>query len=121
MQDLDEQLALSAMRKEVEEWRRTGTPSLLPEFLLRNGRGFGSIEHLDCPGPEQNCYMNAAEHAEEHGIFYVEGYAFLGKAPTHHAWCFDGERAIETTWSKEDGQPLYFGCPSVEASSRPDV
>ncbi|HEV2606188.1 MAG TPA: hypothetical protein VGU24_21275 [Microvirga sp.] len=82
---------------------------MFAEFLLRNGRGFSRVLHLRCPGPQQNCFENAMGYAGEHGILYAEGYAFLDGAPIHHAWCLDGERVVETTWTKERGQPLYFG------------
>src|SRR5687768_8026706 len=95
---LDSRSATKAMQNEVEQWRRTGCPSQLPEFVLRNGRAFDSVEYLRHGGRKQQCFMNAALHADEHGLQYVEGYAFHGRAPTHHAWCADGDLAIETTW-----------------------
>jgi hypothetical protein len=39
----------------------------------------------------------------------VEGYAFHGHVPTHHAWCADGDLVFETTWPESIDPPLYFG------------
>jgi hypothetical protein len=107
--NLDSRPAAAAMQHEVEQWRRTGIPSPLPEFVLRNGRAFGGVRHLPDRGTGQQCYMNAALYADDHGLRYVEGYAFRGRPPIPHAWCADGDLAVETTWPVSAVQPLYFG------------
>jgi hypothetical protein len=101
--------ATKAMQHHVEQWRRTGCPSQLPEFVLRNGRAFGGVSHLSDRSPEQQCFMAAALYADDYGLKYVEGYAFSGHVRTHHAWCVDGDLVFETTWPESAEQPLYFG------------
>jgi len=65
---------------------------------------------------ERMCFRNSYRMALRHpGLTYVEGFAWSGLLPVHHAWCTDGEgRVVDVTW--QHGQrPLpaeewvYFG------------
>ncbi len=62
---------------------------------------------------DKGCYRNASILAERRGWTYWEGWA-LARAgrvdiPIQHAWCFDGEQVIETTWSQS--ALGYLGIP----------
>ncbi len=48
-------------------------------------------------GEYKECYMNAYNAAVDHGWQYVEGFA-MSLFPMMHAWCVDGDQAVEVTW-----------------------
>ena len=60
----------------------------------------------------KDCYRNAFYLAEKYPdrLKYVEGFAVstnLPFFPTLHAWCTDGNNAIDPTWQNSGFQ--YFG------------
>lgn len=48
-------------------------------------------------GGYKQCYMNAYNAAVDNGWQYVEGFA-MSLFPIMHAWCVDGDQAVEVTW-----------------------
>jgi hypothetical protein len=101
--------ARQLVEKEMNGWRRSGRPSIIAEFLHRNGRAFSEVRYPRRQGRLGNCFSNAIEYAEEHGVSYVEGYGFWEGIATHHAWCSVGDVAIEPTWRPAQGGGVYFG------------
>jgi hypothetical protein len=98
------------IKDEVEGWRATGRPSVLAEFVYRNGRAFNQVRYVRRPGKRKHCFYNALRYAEQNQLAYVEGYGFRGSGAVPHAWRCDGTVAIETTWRESSDQPdVYFG------------
>jgi len=62
-------------------------------------------------GRNRACFMNAYHLAYGHDWQYVEGFAIshVLPIPVEHAWVFDGEVVIETTWQGPGIE--YFGIP----------
>jgi hypothetical protein len=101
--------ATECMEREIKGWRATGRPSIIAEFIYRNGRAFDHVRYTPRRGKVHECFLNAMEHAEKHGLAYVEGYGFSGGVYAHHAWCCDGDVAVEPTWRASRGPHVYFG------------
>jgi len=62
-------------------------------------------------GPIKACFFNAHKLAKRHPrtYRYVEGLAYCGFFPMHHAWVVDAQgRVIDNTWRERGTE--YFGC-----------
>lgn len=84
------------------------------KFILDHGRywPFLPLPKSIKPGPERECYRNAALLALGDPRFtYVEGYAAY-TVPLLHAWCVDDAgNVLDVTWRSREGTPEYFGVP----------
>lgn len=85
----------------------------MEDFVLRHGEEF---EPTPLPegierGEPRYCFTTAFEVAAAHGLEYVEGYAYNGTIPVHHAWNTRGDgRAIDATWDGLFDEPaVYLG------------
>jgi hypothetical protein len=83
--------------------------------VMRYGRIFGSAVKLDRIFEDKKkgmCYMNALHAALRYrDLTYVEGYAYDGTIPIHHAWLVrrDG-RVLDPTWGYRP-DAVYVGIP----------
>jgi hypothetical protein len=75
-------------------------------LVLAEGREW-STARVDVRGPMKECFANAYFTATEEGWSYVEGWASWRGLPILHAWCLDGEEAVEVTWHEPAGS--YIG------------
>ena len=92
-----------SFRKDVPaEWVYRGNE----DFVLRHGEEYAPRalpEEYDYGAPKM-CYGNAIWMAEAFGLSYVEGFAWTGYFPIHHAWNADADgNLIDVTWRAEEG------------------
>lgn len=81
-------------------------------LVLHHGRWFhpAPLPADRRPGPDRQCFANAAEHARRHHLTYVEGYAYhpVGLT-TLHAWAAHPDGTVEDpTWADPPGS-AYLG------------
>lgn len=91
------------------------------DFVLRHGKLFkhgpseSAVEYEFHATTEKQCFRNALTAALNHPeLTYVEGWAFTGVLPVHHAWLVDSEgRVHDPTWDGRDlsGERVYLGVP----------
>ncbi len=78
----------------------------LADLVVREGEHFDALplpDHMTAEmGIPKMCYGNALDLAVRYGYDYVEGYAWVGILPVHHAWAADSERMYEVTWPDVD-------------------
>jgi hypothetical protein len=63
-------------------------------------------------GKEKDCYWNALQVMEKHGLTYCEGFAICDASwgTVRHAWCVDDSGSVvDNTWRKPG--LAYFGIP----------
>lgn len=108
------------LQETIEERKGTKRPGWKyvwhEDFVLENGRQYYVIsfptEFKKAAGKMKDCYRNAFYLAEKYPdkLTYVEGFAVSAHCPyfpTLHAWCTDGNNAIDPTWRNSGFQ--YYG------------
>ena len=100
----------------VSEWHYDG----MEDFVLKEGRIFWEIsphqpelhghkKQRYRPRVPKQCFDNAYKSAvaSRGHLRYVEGFAFNGILPVHHAWTIDADdRIVDTTWCG-DGSGMW--------------
>lgn len=76
----------------------------LSDLMLQEGEWMepSDLLHSSWLGEMQQCYRNALYLARREGFDYVEGLAWNGIFPVHHAWVADGPAVYEVTWPDVD-------------------
>ena len=139
------------LRQHVEAFERVGMPRerSLEWAILEHGQAYevdreASAEYGQ--GFLKDCFENAAKAALWHDeLTYVEGFAYHGLLPVHHAWviteegkavevtwrdggnecgfCIDGERHLtegDEGYDPEDERTWYATCPMCRGSNESD-
>jgi tRNA nucleotidyltransferase (CCA-adding enzyme) len=89
------------------------------DFVLRHGKLFqhgpseSEVEYEFHAKTRKECFRNALLAAISHPeLTYVEGYAYTGLIPVHHAWLVDQHgRVHDPTWEGLEGERVYLGVP----------
>ena len=114
--------SLDAMRYFTRDGQKIlGDPTVVYEFLLEHGIEYRGTPWSEFKGSgwrrkrERHCFQNAFHAAVQYGLQYVEGYAYAGLIPVHHAWNVDDQgRVVDFTWreANQNSSPAtweYFG------------
>jgi hypothetical protein len=86
-------------------------------LLFKHGPDVTPTEREYSATTPKECFLNATHAALEHrDLTYVEGYAYNGLLPIHHAWLVDENGVVhDPTWASMQGREgeadIYIGIP----------
>ena len=86
-------------------------------LLFKHGPNVTPTEREYSATTPKQCFMNATHAALEHrDLTYVEGFAYNGLLPIHHAWLVDDNGVVhDPTWAsmqeREGQEDIYIGIP----------
>jgi hypothetical protein len=86
-------------------------------LLFKHGPDVTPTEREYSATTEKECFKNAMHAALEHpDLTYVEGFAYNGLLPVHHAWVVDENGVVhDPTWTsiqeREGTGDIYVGIP----------
>ena len=86
-------------------------------LLFKHGPNVTPTEREYSATTAKECFLNATHAALEHrDLTYVEGFAYNGILPIHHAWLVDEDGVVhDPTWASMQGREgdadIYIGIP----------
>ena len=86
-------------------------------LLFKHGPNVTPTEREYSATTPKQCFLNATHAALEHrDLTYVEGFAYNGILPIHHAWLVDEDGVVhDPTWASMQGregeEDIYIGIP----------